>query len=468
MAIMDTFIAVVAAPAIQTNLHASDADIQLILAGYQLVYAIALITGARLGDMVGRKRMFLIGMALFTVSSAACAIAPNVSTLIGARLVQGLSAALMFPQVFAFIQVLLPAPKRHLGFSALGAVIGTSTTIGQLLGGLLIDADLFGSGWRPVFWINVPIGLAALALGAWLIPESRSDQARRLDLAGVAVLTLCLTLVVLPLTEGRELGWPAWTFGCLAVGAALLGVFVLVEQRVLASGRAPLVAPAMFRERSFAVGIALVVVAYAGINSFFLVLSLTLQDGFGLSALGAGVAYTPLAVAFFVTSLIAGRLGPARGRRVVVVGSVVALLGFVSTLVLVTAVGPNLPVAGLVPTLLLVGAGNGLLLTPLLNTVVSRVAPHQVGMASGVLSTGQQIGGALGVALIGVLYFGALPAGGPVRTGTAMAQGYSAAFALALVFTVGVGVVVGLLLFALPKATPQTPRRSGVIDTEKA
>ncbi|REK84960.1 MFS transporter [Streptomyces inhibens] len=444
MAILDTFIVLVAAPAIQADLHSSAADIQLILAGYQLTYAIALITGARLGDRYGRKRLFLIGMTLFTLSSVGCALAPDSGSLIGARLVQGLSAAAMFPQVFAMIQVLIPAEKRPKAFGALGAVIGMSTIIGQLLGGVLISADLFGSSWRPVFWVNVPVGLVTLLLAGLFVPETRAPEARRLDLPGAVVLTVALFLLVVPLVEGRSYGWPLWTWLSLAGSVLAFAAFGAVERRVDAAGGAPLVQLRLLRERPFAVGMTLVVLAYAGINSFFLILSLTLQDGLGMDALGAGLVYTPLAVAFFAASLTAGRLARF-GRRVLQLGGLIGGLGFIGTIVLVVNAGSSLTAWELAPTLILVGAGNGLLVTPLLNAVLANVGPKEVGMASGVLSTGQQIGGAVGVAIVGVLYYSAL--GGAAHNDTGA---YGHALTTAVVFNVVLAALISALLPVLP------------------
>lgn len=444
MAVLDTFIVLVAAPAIQADLRSTPADIQLILAGYQLTYAIALITGARLGDRFGRRRLFMIGMALFTLSSVGCALAPDSGSLIAARLVQGLSAAAMFPQVFAMIQVLIPAEKRPKAFGALGAVIGMSTIIGQLLGGVLIAADLFGSSWRPVFWVNVPVGLVTLVLAALFVPESRAPEARRLDLPGAIVLTVALFLLVVPVVEGRSYGWPLWTWLSLAGSVLAFAAFGVVERRVDAAGGAPLVQFGLLRERPFAVGMTLVVLAYAGINSFFLILSLTLQDGLGMDALGAGLVYTPFAVAFFAASLIAGRLARF-GRRVLQLGGLIGGLGFVGTIVLVVNAGATLTAWELAPTLILVGAGNGLLVTPLLNAVLSNVGPQHVGMASGVLSTGQQIGGAVGVAVVGALYYNAL--GGAAHNDT---SAYGHALTTAVVFNVVLSAAISALLPLLP------------------
>lgn len=445
MASLDGFIVLVAAPSIQRDLHITGAAVQLIVAGYGLTYAIGLITGARLGDLFGRKRIFMAGMSLFTLASLACALAPNGGSLIAGRLVQGLGSALMYPQIFAMIQVLLPADRRHTAFSALGAVIGTSTIIGQLVGGLLIAANIFGSSWRPVFWVNVPIGIVTLALAARLVPESRAPAGRRLDLAGAAVLTVALFLLVVPIVQGQQEGWPAWTWLSVIGSAVAFAAFIATERYVQGRGGTPLVAVSLFRERSFSVGIALVVVAFAGVYSFFLVLSLTLQDGLGLSALQAGLVYSPLAVAFFAASLLSGKLTPRFGRRVLEAGGAISVIGFGATILVAHLAGAQLSAPILVPSLIVVGLGNGLLLPQLLNAVLARIGPGEIGMASGVLSTGQQVGGAVGVALIGVVFYSSLG-----HAGHGAAGPYASALGTAAICNVVIGVSVLLLLVALP------------------
>ncbi|MGW1074099.1 MFS transporter [Streptomyces sp. NPDC002537] len=444
MAVLDTFIVLVAAPAIRADLGASAADVQLVLAGYQLTYAIALITGARLGDLFGRKRMFMTGVGLFTLASVACAMAPGAGALIAARMCQGLGAAVLFPQVLSMIQVLVPAARRPRALGALGAVIGVSGAIGQLLGGVLVAAHLFGSSWRPVFWVNVPVGLLALGLAAVYVPESRAAGARRLDLGGAAVLTVALFLLVVPLIEGRERGWPTWTWGSLALAAVAFAVFGAVERRVEARGGAPLVRLRLLRERPFAVGMSLVVLAYAGINSCFLILSLTLQDGLGTSALGAAVVYVPFAAAFFATNLLSARLA-RYGLRALRAGALVTAAGYVAVIALGSA-GDGLRPWELALTLLPIGAGNGLLVPPLLGAVLSRVVPSEAGTASGVLATGQQVGGAVGVAVTGVLYFGALD-GAPRHDAAA----YAHALAVTTVFHLALAAAVLGLLALLPE-----------------
>ncbi|GAA1565093.1 MFS transporter [Actinomadura kijaniata] len=443
MATLDSFIVIVAGAEIQADLRASDGQLQWILAGYQLTYAVLLITGGRLGDLYGRRRTYLAGLGAFTASSVVCALAQTAALLVAARLAQGLGAALMLPQVYAFLTVLVPERDRHRAFGALGVALGTAGIAGQLVGGLLIGADVLGTGWRSVFWINVPIGLAAMALAARRLPESTAPRARRLDLRGVTVLSAALFLVVFPLIQET-----AWTWALLAASVPFLAAFVLLERRIAARGGDPLVRIALFRTRAFSVGVPLVLVVYTAVTSYYLVLSVSLQDGLGLSALEAGLVYTPAAVTFFVFSLLAGRLVPVHGRRVLEIGAIVLALGYASTALLLSG-GVDYTPAAVIPTLVLQSAGGGMLITPALNAVLGRIAPGDAGVASGVLSTAQQVGGALGVAVVGAVFFGTFTA--PSRAGEALAA--------ASLVTCAAAVTAAVLVFLLPRRRPAPASR---------
>ncbi|WP_211245774.1 MFS transporter [Actinomadura oligospora] len=454
MAVLDAFIVIVAGPSIQADLHIGDGALQWVLAGYQLTYAVLLITGGRLGDLHGRRRVFLIGMGAFTLSSVVCAMADGAATLIAARLVQGLGAALMLPQVYASLTVLVPDRDRHRAFGVLGMVLGLAAVAGQVVGGLLIGSDVLSSGWRSVFWINVPIGLVMMGLAVRWLPESTAPRARRLDLPGVALLSATLALVAFPLIQGRQAGWPGWVWVCLAASLPVLGAFVVLERRIAARGGDPLVRIGLFRTRSFSVGLVLVLLLYTVVTSYYLVLSVSLQDGLGMSALGAGLVYTPSAVAFFLFSLLASRLVPVHGNRVLKVGAIVLTLGYAATAVLLLGGAPFTP-AVVIPTLVLQSAGGGLVITPSLNTVLSRISPDDAGVASGALSTVQQIGGALGVAVIGAVFFAAFD---PATHGRANAAGH--ALAAASLATCAVGAAATLLVFLLrgSSRTAKAPR----------
>ncbi|WP_240151964.1 MFS transporter [Streptomyces mobaraensis] len=445
MAVLDSFIVVVAGPSIEADLRASAGDVQWVLAGYQLSYAVLIITATRLADLYGRKRMFLLGVALFTLASVACALSPNAGALIASRVIQGLGAALMVPQVFAYVTVLVPAARRHSVYGVLGVVMGMATIGGQLIGGLLIGADLFGSGWRMVFWVNVPLGIALFLLAVRHVPTTGSAAARRLDIPGVLALSAALFLLVLPLIQGQEAGWPWWAWACFAGSAAAFVLFAVVERGVERRGGDPLVPPALFGQRSFSLGIVLVLALYALIYSYYLVLSITMQQGLGMSALGAGLVYAPAATAFFVFSMVASRTIPKYGRRVLEVGAVILAGGYLSTGLLLVS-GPRITPLLVIPTLVLQSVGGGLVITPALNTVLSRVRPESAGVASGVLSTAQQCGGALGVAVIGALFFGSFH---PATAGRVAAAGH--AFAVASFGVFAIAVVAGIVVFLLPK-----------------
>ncbi|MGH3758472.1 MFS transporter [Actinophytocola sp.] len=445
MAILDSFIVVVAGPAIQADLGASDGALQWVLASYQLSYAVFMITGGRLADLHGRRRVFVAGTGLFTVASIACALAPDPGVLILARTVQGLGAALMVPQVFAVITLVVSQEGRHRVFGVLGVVIGMATISGQLVGGLLIGADLFGSGWRSVFWVNVPIGLVTILLSFRLVPESRLESARRLDVPGVVSLSTALFLLTFPLIQGREAGWPWWAWVCLAASVVAFAVFVAIERAVGRRGGDPLLTLSLFQQRSFSLGIVLVLAVYALLSSYYLALSIAMQEGLGMSALGAGLVYTPAAATFFVFSMVAGRIVPKYGRRVLEVGAIVLAAGYLTTAVVLLA-GPELTPQLVIPTLMVQSVGGGLLITPLLNTVLGRIVPETVGMASGALSTAQQVGGAVGVAIIGAVFFRSFDAADGSRVEMA---GF--AFAMSSLGTFVIAGIAAVLVFSLPR-----------------
>ncbi|MFE3226380.1 MFS transporter [Nocardia sp. NPDC059228] len=445
VAVLDSFIVVVAAPSIVADLHASAGDVQWVLAGYQLSYAVFIITATRLADLYGRKRIFLLGAAVFTLSSVACALAPDAGSLITARVVQGLGAALMVPQVFAYVTVLVPAAKRHSVFGVVGIVMGMATIGGQVIGGLLIGADLFDSGWRLVFWVNVPIGVVMFLLALRSVPATGSAASRRLDLPGVLMLSVALFLLVLPLIQGQQAGWPGWVWACFGGSAVAFGAFVAIERRLESRGGDPLVPLTLFGQRSFSLGIVLVLTLYALIYSYYLALSVTMQQGLGLSALGAGLVYAPAATAFFVFSMVASRTIPKYGRRVLEVGAIIMASGYLATGLLLVS-GPRITPLLVIPTLVLQSVGGGLVITPALNTVLSRVRPESAGVASGALSTAQQCGGALGVAVIGAIFFGAFD---PAAADRVAAAGH--AFAVASFATCVIAVVSGVIVFLLPK-----------------
>jgi EmrB/QacA subfamily drug resistance transporter len=408
MQLVDISIVNVAIPSIQRDLDATYAQIQWVLAGYQLAFAVMLITGGRLGDIFGRKRLFMIGMAGFTLASAFCGLAQSPGMLIGSRVLQGLMGAIMFPQILSVIQVTFPPRERAGAFGMFGATIGLATITGPLVGGLLIEADLLGLEWRPIFLVNVPIGIVALAVAARYLIESKAPRALRLDPVGVAIITTGLLLLVYPLVQGRDLDWPLWTFLSMAAAVPVLAAFAVYERRKKARDGSPLVDLDLFRQPSFAPGLLVAGIFFMGIPAFFLTFSLWLQIGLGFSALHAGLTGAPFAVGSALASVASVRLAPTLGRRILSAGSLLLVGGMLALIWTVDRYGGDIHSWQLLPALLVCGLGLGSVVAPLVNVVLAGIRGQDAGSASGVLSTVQQVGGAVGVAVIGVVFFGLL------------------------------------------------------------
>src|SRR5215831_505665 len=443
MVVLDFFIVNVAIPSMQSRLHAGSVAVEWVIAGYGLTFAIGLITGGRLGDRFGRRRMFSLGLLLFTLASAACGLASTPSLLAGARIAQGLAAALLMPQALAILGVVYEGARRVQAFSIYGMALGLAAVSGQLIGGALIQADPAGLGWRTVFLINIPIGIAGLVLAPRLVPESRADGTPGLDLTGAALVTVALTAIVLPLIEGRSHGWPTWTWATLAASPFLLYGFASHQRRLGRRGGDPLLHPKLFRERAFTVGLIAQLTFFSSMASFFLVFALYLQQGRGLDPLQAGLVFTIMATAYVVASARAPQLTVRLGRKLPVMGAVVLAAGHGLLAATVLDVGTGHTVAFLVPALVLIGTGMGLVLTPLTSTVLANLTPATAGAASGALSTMQQIGNALGVAITGLIFYGTL------------GHGLPHAFELSLAELATVSVVVAACSRLLPRtATP--------------
>jgi EmrB/QacA subfamily drug resistance transporter len=437
MVVLDFFIVNVALPSMQSELGASNTAIEWVVAGYALTSAIFVITAGRLGDRFGRRRMFSLGLAVFTVASAACGAAGTPLELVLARLLQGVGAALLTPNVLSLIGVLYAGPDRLRALSVYGTVMGLAAVGGQLIGGALIAADPAGLGWRSCFLINLPIGIAALVLAPRVIEESRQPDAPGLDRVGTVLATATLTAVVLPLLEGRQHGWPAWTWVSLAAAPVLLGSFVAHQRRLARRGGSPLIDMTLFRHRSFSAGLLTQLCFWAGQASFFVVLALYLQNGRGLHPLPAGLVFTILAAAYVAASMRAPALSARYGRGVIGFGALVLACGHALLLAAVADIGVSGSLLVLVPGLVLVGAGMGLVLAPLASTILTSLEPERAGAASGMLTTMQNVGNAIGVAVTGVIFFGALH------------SGYGRAFELAAgelaLLLVGVAVLTRLL-----------------------
>jgi len=432
MVVLDFFIVNVAMPAMQTELHASTGAIEWVVAGYGLTFATLLITAGRLGDQLGRRRMFSAGLLLFTLASLACGLSTSPEMLIVARAFQGAAAALLSTNVLSIIGVTYTGPDRLKALSIYGTVLGLAAVGGQLIGGALVEA----AGWRSIFLINVPIGIVALLVTPQLVPESRGDRRARIDLAGTALITVALVDIVLPLVEGRQHGWPLWTWLCLGAAPVALAAFALHQKRLHARGGAPLLDPALFRDRGFSAGLLTQLAFWSGQASFFLVFALYLQQGRGLGALQAGLVFTILAISYMAASVKATALTSTLGRGAPAIGALTLAAGH---LILAATVAADGSITALVPALLLIGAGMGMVITPLTTTVLASVPPEHAGAASGALSTMQQVGNAVGVAITGIIFFGAAKHGVPH------------AFELSLVQLAAVCVAAAALTRLLPR-----------------
>ncbi len=422
MQLLDTTITMVGVPTIQGSLHSSFGEIQLVVAGYMLAFACVLVTGGSLGNAYGRKRMFLWGMAGFTIASAVCGAAPDAVTLIGARVVQGMCSGLMFPQVLSIIQVVFGKEQRARAVGFYGATIGLATILGPVTGGGLIDLNVAGWGWRSIFYVNVPIGLAALAFGVAMIPESRTGVSRRIDLPGAGLLGAGLFLLVLPLVIGRDQGWPAWSFGCLAVSPFVLAAFAGYERKRTRRDAGPLIDTTLFRQRPFTIGLIACLVFFTGIPSVFMILLLTLQAGLGYSPVKAGAVTLGFAAALAIGSARSAAVTRRLGTRVLLAGCALMIIGQLGVIGVMDWAGTGLHGWQLLAPMFVAGLGGGFFIAPVTNVVLAGITAKDSGSASGALATVQQVGAALGIAVVGVIFFGLLGTNANTSSASALPQ----------------------------------------------
>jgi EmrB/QacA subfamily drug resistance transporter len=413
MDMIDVTIVNVALPTIRRDLHASATQLEWVVSGYMLAFAAALIIAGNFGDLFGRKRVFLAGIAVFGLASLAAGLSQSGAELIAARVVQGTAAAAMAPQVLATFRAIFTGAERGKAFSIYGAMLGFASAVGLLLGGVLTEANLFGWSWRTVFFVNIPVAVGALIAGSRFVPETRDPGARRPDIPGAVLLAASLVAIVYPLLEGRTLGWPAWGWVLLAAGVAGLGVLGLLEARRgrrpnAADSPAPLLRAGLFRIPAFAAGLSVQVAFAAGMQGFFLAFALWLQAGEHFSPLKAGLTAIAFSVGSFIGAPTAVPLAQKYGRSILALGGVLMVAGIAGVALAAPHIGVNGSPWPVVPGLVLAGAGLALLVIPLVNVVLAAVPVEAAGGASGLFSTAQQLGGAIGVALLGTVFFGYL------------------------------------------------------------
>jgi EmrB/QacA subfamily drug resistance transporter len=447
MDLIDVTIVNVALPTIRRDLQASATQLEWVVSGYLLAFAASLIIAGSMGDRFGRKRLFLAGAAVFGAASLAAGLSGTAAELIAARVLQGVAAASMAPQVLATFRVIFSGPERGKAFALYGALAGAASAIGLVLGGALTNANVFGWSWRAVFFVNVPVALAVLAAGSRLILETRDPAAGRPNLPAAAVLAAGLAAVVYPLLEGQRYGWPPWTWPLMAAGAAAVAALAVREARrrapgpAAAGGLAPLLRPRLFRIPAFAAGLGVLLAFGAGLQGFFLMFALWLQAGEHFSPLKAGLTALALSAGCLLGAPAAVPLAQKYGRRVLAAGGLLMATGTVGVLAVVSHVGAGGSPWPVVPGLVMAGAGLALLVIPLANVVLAAVPAEAAGGASGLFNTAQQLGGTVGVALLGTVFFGWVTSGHTFAAATTHTGPYA----------VGAFMLCALLSLLLPR-----------------
>jgi EmrB/QacA subfamily drug resistance transporter len=421
MDLIDSTVVNVAAPPIARDFHASSAALEWILSGYPLAISVGLILGGRLGDVFGRRTMFLIGTSGFVVASALCGLSPNSGVLITGRLIQGTFAAMMLPQGFGVLRETFPEDERQKAFALFGPVIGLSAVFGPLIGGSLVDWNLFGSGWRLVFLINVPIGVAAVLAGMRLLPHFERNRSVRLDLVGSALVGLFAVLLVYPLIEGRDHGWPWWTYASMALGVLFLVVFAFQQRYRDRRGLDPLVTPSVFTHRGYSSGLVFAMLFFAGLGGTLLCSTLFLQIGQQYTPIHAALCTVPLSIGLVVGSGLSGAiLGPKFGRLTIQGGVLICGIGW-GLVAIAARSHEELGFVGLMPGLFFAGLGLGLVVAPMFDIVLAAVTDEETGSASGVLNAGQQLATSVGIAVFGTVFFDAI-VGGDFHSGLTRAM----------------------------------------------
>lgn len=450
MAMLDSTIVNVAIPTIRANLAASNAALSWMVSGYALAFGLALVPAGRVGDRIGHKWVFIAGLSLFTIASLACGLAHDDAQLIAGRAVQGMAGGIFFTPITALIQLMFDGRKRARAFAIMAAIIGFSTALGPLAGGLIIQAFGTDLGWRLVFGVNIPIGVLAVLAAVLLLPAGAENPDTAADWTGLVLLSTGLVAFLTPLIEGQQDGWPIWTFASMATGVALIALFALWERRLDNRGGNPLVPPRLFGHASFTGGVLLALVYFAAFTSIFFTIALLWQAGLGHSALQSGLVVMPFAVGSIIGAAQSDTLAARFGRTVLAVGLSLVASG-ITAVWLILALTPSTGYSGweLLAPLFIGGVGSGLFISPNTDFIVATVDREDAGAASGVIGTMQRVGAAIGIAVIGTVLFGTLHLDSFGPAATAAAFGHSATLAMAV--NAGLSIAAFALVFALPK-----------------
>lgn len=452
MSLLDTTIVNVALQSIRESLDASTSTLEWIISGYALAFGLTLIPSGRVGDRLGHKWVFIVGLGLFTVASAACGLAQDSIQLIVARVLQGAAGGIFFPAVAALIRLMFSGRAIGKAFGVLGAVLGLSAALGPIVGGIIIQLAGEELGWRLVFGVNLPIGVLAVIAAIVLLPSgSPARSTARIDVVGLVLLSGGLVAILVPLIEGQTLGWPAWTYLTLVAGVLLLVAFGFWEVRQARLDRNPIVPPHLFSHAAFTGGVILATVYFAAFTSIFFVITILWQAGLGAGALEAGLVSIPFAVGTIVGATNSNRISRALGRGVLILGVGLVTLGLAAVWVILLVAGPDVTNWELLVPLLVAGLGSGFFIAPNTEFIIATVDRSEAGAASGVLGTAQRVGSAIGIAVIGSVFFGTLVFGTPGPDAAAIAFTGSAQIAIAV--SVAFSLLAFLLVFTLPKRT---------------
>jgi EmrB/QacA subfamily drug resistance transporter len=453
MALVDATIVNVALPSIKTSLSATESTLSWIISGYALTFGLALIPSGRIGDRIGHKWVFIVGVGLFTAASAYCGFAQNDFDITLGRILQGLAGGIFVPAVGSFIQLLFQGRERGKAFAIMGSVIGISSAVGQIAGGLLIQAFGEAEGWRWVFFVNLPIGIAVALFGISLLPkgDAHADRSNRMDWLGVLLLSAALTAVLIPLIQGQQEGWPAWTWWTMVAGGFGVVLFAAWQVIFTKRGGSALVPPRLFSHASFTFGTIPALVYFAAFTSIFFALSILWQAGLGHTALESGLLTLPFAIGTAIFSSQSSKWAAKLGRSVLVIGAVLMVIGLGATWLILNNVGINdLNNWMLLPALFVAGAGNGCFLAPNVQFIVATVENSEAGSASGVVQTMQRMGTAIGVAVIGSILFGAIHKD-QIRSAADAAAQFKTGATDAMFMSFILAIVALVLVFSLPR-----------------
>ncbi|MFF4761030.1 MFS transporter [Streptomyces sp. NPDC001292] len=453
MDMLDSLVTSVAGPSIVRDLGGGQTLIQWLGAAYTIAMASGLLIGGRLGDVVGRRRVFLIGMAGFTAMSLTCALSPDAAMLLTSRVLQGLFGALMIPQGLGMIKEIFPPREAGTAFGALGPVMGLSAVAGPILAGWLIDLDLFGWSWRAIFAINVPVGILAGLAGLVLLPASRPARGSRVDLVGGAIASVAMVLLIYPLIQGRELGWPWWTYLLMVGGLGLFGAFGLIERFRERQGKSTLIAPSLFSKPAFIAGLATGLMLFGALMGCSVVFALLVQLGLGYSPFKAGLATLAQALGMIAGFVVSRPLNVRLGRRLMFLGEAMTAAGFGGFALTLHLAGDAIGISSMAPALGLLGVGMGLTMAPFFNIVLAGVDAREAGSASGALTSVQQLGGAFGVAVLGTTFFHFLS----TSTAATHIGAFREATSTAMYLSAGLILAAFVLTFLLPRHAQNAP-----------